>query len=66
MQDEFGKQIASVFNQWESDIQKSKDAEEKLEVSSFFFSFFEAFSINSLLFLYPSMKLRFTLILILQ
>jgi len=36
MQDEFGKQIASVFNQWESDIQKSKDAEEKLEVSSFF------------------------------
>lgn len=32
MNDEFSKQIASVFNQWESDIQKSKDSEEKLEV----------------------------------
>lgn len=36
MQDEFGKQIASVFSQWESDIQKSKDGEEKLEVLEFF------------------------------
>ena len=32
MQDEFGKQISSVFTQWEGDIQKAKDAEEKLEV----------------------------------
>ena len=32
MNDEFSKQIASVFNQWESDIQKSKDSEDKLEV----------------------------------
>lgn len=32
MQEEFGKQIGSVFTQWEGDIQKSKDAEEKLEV----------------------------------
>ena len=32
MQEEFGKQISSVFSQWESDIQKSKDGEEKLEV----------------------------------
>lgn len=31
MNDEFGKQIGSVFGQWESDVQKSKDAEEKLE-----------------------------------
>ncbi|XP_066935277.1 synaptonemal complex protein 3-like [Clytia hemisphaerica] len=31
MQEEFGKQISSVFTQWEGDIQKSKDAEEKLE-----------------------------------
>ena len=32
LQDEFSKQIGSVFTQWEGDIQKSKDAEEKLEV----------------------------------
>ena len=32
MNDEFSKQIASVFNQWESDIQKSKDSEDKLGV----------------------------------
>ena len=32
MQEEFGKQISSVFAQWDGDIQKSKDAEEKLEV----------------------------------
>ena len=32
MNDEFSKQIASIFNQWESDIQKSKDSEDKLEV----------------------------------
>ena len=32
IQEEFGKQIGSVFTQWEGDIQKSKDAEEKLEV----------------------------------
>jgi len=31
IQEEFGKQIGSVFTQWEGDIQKSKDAEEKLE-----------------------------------
>lgn len=31
LQDEFSKQIGSVFTQWEGDIQKSKDAEEKLE-----------------------------------
>ena len=35
MQEEFGKQISSVFSQWESDIQKSKEAEEKLEVNHF-------------------------------
>jgi len=31
MNGEFSKQISSVFGQWESDIQKSKDSEEKLE-----------------------------------
>ena len=37
MGDEFGKQINLVFTQWESDIQKSKDSEEKLEVTIYKF-----------------------------
>lgn len=31
MNEEFCKQIGGVFSQWESDVQKSKDSEEKLE-----------------------------------
>lgn len=30
--EEFTKQIASVFTQWENDIAKTKENEEKLEV----------------------------------
>ena len=32
MRGEYDKQMGSVFTQWEIDIQKSKDSEEKLEV----------------------------------
>lgn len=30
--DEFSKQVMNVLNQWETDLQKTREAEEKLEV----------------------------------
>ena len=32
---EYDKQITAVFTQWESDLQKTKEAEEKLQVKLF-------------------------------
>lgn len=30
--DEFSRQVMNVLNQWETDLQKTREAEEKLEV----------------------------------
>ena len=35
MNDEFQRQATSVFQQWDSDLEKTKDQEEKLAVSSY-------------------------------
>ena len=37
MRGEYDKQMGGVFTQWEIDIQKSKDSEEKLEVGGTYF-----------------------------
>ena len=33
LHDEFSRQVVGVFSQWESDVDKTKDQEEKLAVS---------------------------------
>lgn len=37
LQDEYVRQVGTVFQQWESDLQKAKEQEEKLNV--IFYSF---------------------------
>ena len=37
LQDEYCKQVSAVFLQWESDLEKCKEQEAKLTVSSFFY-----------------------------
>lgn len=38
LQEEYCKQAESVFQQWENDIDKIKEQEEKLTVIAFFFA----------------------------